>query len=152
MRDKPVAAPGHGLDATRALRSGIEDAAQRRDLDREIAFLNHRSRPDDTHDLVLRYEIARAVDQGAQHGKGAGADADRQVLRLIVASGEDAASAVEAERAEQVDVGRTERVHCYDARAVTDCPEENVTPLPKRSNRPSSGSSKATYNILKPRD
>jgi hypothetical protein len=55
----------------------IEDAAKRRDLDREVAVLDHHSRPDGGDDLALRDETARPLDQHTEQIERPRADRDR---------------------------------------------------------------------------
>jgi hypothetical protein len=62
-RDKAVAAPGHCLDAAAVLAVLIEDAAQRRNLDGQVAFLDHHSRPDGLHDCVFGDQLPLTLDQ-----------------------------------------------------------------------------------------
>ena len=54
----------------------IQNAAQRRNLHRQVGILNRRSRPDGLHDLILRNEIAGAFDKHAEDIEGARADSN----------------------------------------------------------------------------
>ena len=51
--DKAVAAAGDGLDAAAFGAIAVENAAQRRNLDREIVVFDDRPRPGSSHDLVF---------------------------------------------------------------------------------------------------
>jgi hypothetical protein len=61
LHRKAVAVPGHGLD-----RSVGEDAAQSRNLHRQIAFLDYQIRPNELEQLFLSHELAGALDQHPQ--------------------------------------------------------------------------------------
>ena len=61
-------------DSQRSKLSMIENPAERRDLDGQIVVLDHGARPDGSHDLVFRDEIAVARDEHAQHVERARAD------------------------------------------------------------------------------
>ncbi len=63
----------------RWVRSSIENAAQRRDLHRQIGFLDRGAAPDRSHDGVFRHDIAVARDQQPQQIKGARAEQHRFV-------------------------------------------------------------------------
>src|SRR6516165_3114026 len=76
-RGKTVTAPGDSLDTTAARPTLIEDAAKRCDLDGQIIVLDHGPRPDRSHDLVLRYEIAVSLDKYTKHVQRARADYGR---------------------------------------------------------------------------
>jgi len=75
-RGKTVTAPGDSLDTTAIRPTPIEDAAKRCDLDGEVVVLDHGPRPDRSHDLVLRDEIAVSLDENTKHVERARADRD----------------------------------------------------------------------------
>ncbi len=104
-RDEAIPPAGHGLDAASAGSSGIEDPTKRRDLYREVAFLDHRPRPDGTHDLILRHQIAWSFGEHPEHCERTGAEADRLVTTIFGASAQERVAAVETERPEEQDVG-----------------------------------------------
>ena len=60
--DKAIAPSGHRLDAAALFTVLIEDAAQRRNLNRQVAFPDHRPRPDGFHNRVLRYQLSLVLD------------------------------------------------------------------------------------------
>ena len=68
--DKAVTAPDYRLDAASLGVPLVEDATKRGDLDGQVVVLDHRSRPHGSHDLVLRDEIAIALDKHAEHVEG----------------------------------------------------------------------------------
>ncbi len=61
--DEAVATPGHRLDAAALFSVLIEDAPQRRDLNGQVTFLDHRSGPDGLHDRVLRDQLPVPLGQ-----------------------------------------------------------------------------------------
>src|SRR5260370_31256424 len=69
-RDETVTAPGDRLDAARLWLPVVEDATKRGDLDGQVVVLDHRSRPDGSHDLLLRDEITVALDKHTEHVVG----------------------------------------------------------------------------------
>src|ERR1700730_11084677 len=75
--DEAIAAARGRLDAASLRSPLIENAAKRRDLDREVAVLDHHSRPDGGDDLALRDETARPLDQHTEQIERPRADRDR---------------------------------------------------------------------------
>lgn len=58
-RDEAIASAGHRLNVVSLRSALIEDAAERRDLNREVAVLDHGLGPDRGDDLLLRDDLAR---------------------------------------------------------------------------------------------
>jgi hypothetical protein len=75
----------------------VQDAAERRDLDRKVSLFHRGTGPNGGHDLILRYEVATAVDQFAQDIDGTRAKVDRFELTLLRTSEQPTRAAVEAE-------------------------------------------------------
>ena len=65
--DEPVAAPGQRLDPAVAARYPRERSADRRNLHREVGFLDHQPRPRRIEDRRLRHVLLRLADQRGQH-------------------------------------------------------------------------------------
>jgi hypothetical protein len=108
-RDKPIAAPGHSLDAAAVCSPIIEDPTKRGDLHGQVAVLDDGSRPHRLHDLVPGDEITRAFDQDTQNFEGAGADRYGNESAAVILPKQ--VTPVEAEALEQEDVCTGERVH-----------------------------------------
>jgi hypothetical protein len=60
---KSVATTRYVLNAAIAVATTIEGTAERRYMDRQIAFLDHGMRPNGLHDLVLTHELARPLQE-----------------------------------------------------------------------------------------
>src|ERR1700737_4875610 len=75
--DEAIAAAGDRLDAASLRSPLIENAAKRQDLDREVAVLDHHSRPDSGDNLALRDETARPLDQHTEQIERSRSDRDR---------------------------------------------------------------------------
>jgi hypothetical protein len=106
---KTVTATCDGLDTTAFRPTLIEDAAQRCDLDGQVVVLDHGSRPDRSHDLVLRDEIAMSLDEYPKHLEGARPDRDRDEHLAFILSEQPAA--VETEGLEQKSLADGEHFH-----------------------------------------
>jgi hypothetical protein len=61
--DEAVAASGHRLDTAALFSVLVENAAQRGNLDGQIAFIDHHSWPDYLHNHVFRHELPVPFDQ-----------------------------------------------------------------------------------------
>ncbi len=66
--DELIAATGHGLDPTLAAGGCAEHPAQRRDLNREVAFLDRLAGPSGFDQRVLRKQCAGLFNQRPQQG------------------------------------------------------------------------------------
>src|SRR5205085_4485141 len=62
----------------------VEDTAQARDLDGQVAVFDHCPGPDHVHDLISRDEIAGAIDQYAENIEGSPADRDGHENALLI--------------------------------------------------------------------
>jgi hypothetical protein len=60
---KPVAAPGYRLDAAAFGAIAVENAAQRRNLNREVVVVYDDARPGGGHDLVFREQRALPIGE-----------------------------------------------------------------------------------------
>src|SRR3984893_2154384 len=99
--DKAIAATGHRLDAAALFSVLIEDAAQRRNLDRQVAFLDHRSGPHGFHDRVFRDQLPWPLDQQAEQVERTCADRDWRGDTRLVKSEQIAAAEIETEAFEE---------------------------------------------------
>ncbi len=77
--DEAVAAAGDVDEVAVAAMAIAEHAAQRGDLDLQIAFLDDDVRPDALHQLVLGHELAMPLDQGDQDLERTAAEPERGV-------------------------------------------------------------------------
>src|SRR5271163_2769728 len=73
------AAAGDSLNAAAVGAIAVEDAAQSRNLNREVVVLDDRPRPGGGHDLVTTEENARAIGEDGEYIKCARADRDRTI-------------------------------------------------------------------------
>jgi hypothetical protein len=115
-RNKAVAAPGNRLDAAALSAVLIEDAAQRRDLDRQIAFLDYRSGPHGLHDRIFRNQLPWPLDQQAEQAERTRANHDRYSDTRPVQPEQIAADEIETEAFEEKNVSRIEPVHALVSR------------------------------------
>ncbi len=70
-----VTAPGNGRD-----RLGADDLAQRGDLHRQVAFLDHKVGPDDVEQFVLGHQAPRTLGQCDQQIEGLGSHRGRPAI------------------------------------------------------------------------
>jgi len=111
-RDKAVAAPRHGLDAAAVRVVLIEDTPQRRNLDRQVIIFDYDARPRSGHDLVARDEIARPLQQHAEHVERARAGFYGNQSGFFISP--EQAAPIETEPIELENPGRGE--HCHGLR------------------------------------
>ncbi len=69
--DETIARPGRRLDAAAPFSVLIEDAAQRRNLDGQVAFPDHHSGPDGLHNRLFRDQLPLPVNVVDEVGQGA---------------------------------------------------------------------------------
>src|SRR5262249_9173518 len=83
-RGKTATAAGDSLDTTAVGPTLIEDAAKRCDLNGQVVILDDGFRPDGSHDLVLRDEIAVSLDKYTKHVQRARADYGRSKNAALI--------------------------------------------------------------------
>jgi hypothetical protein len=110
---EPVTPSRNRLDATSFRTITVQHAAERRDLNGEIGFLDHDARPDGGHDFILRDEVARPLDHNTEHVERTGAEFNGRGIATLGASEQSAAAPVEAELAEHNSIGRAGHVHVW---------------------------------------
>src|SRR6516164_4406112 len=116
-RDKAVAMRGNGLNAPPLRPPLIENPAKRRDLNGQIGIVDRRTRPNGPHDLVLRDESTRPLDQHLKDIKRPHTDRYRNENAVFVLTKKPAVAAIEPESLEQENVGRDGHVQASRASA-----------------------------------
>jgi hypothetical protein len=87
----------------------VEDAAERRHLEGEIAVLDRHVGPDGCHNLCLRENLSMPLDEHAEQIESAPADRRRRQHPKVISP--EQAAAVELEPREQENVASGERAH-----------------------------------------
>jgi len=99
------------LDAAPVRPPAIENPPKRRNLRRQVAVLDDHFRPDGSHDLVLRHEIATPPHQQGEQVERARADGNRLKNAVFARSEQTAGSGVETKAFEQKDLPARECLH-----------------------------------------
>jgi hypothetical protein len=109
--DKAVAATGYRLNAAALSPIPIENAAQRRDLHGQVAFLDRRAQPDSLHDLVFRDQLPLLLDEQGEHIERTRPERDRFGDTGPLQPRQIAAGAIETKSFELQNVSRIEPLH-----------------------------------------
>ena len=78
--DEAIADPRNGRDPLAAIGRRAEELAERRDLDREVAFLDRRARPGRVHQLGLGPHLSGALQEGGEEQGASLSDGDRLAI------------------------------------------------------------------------
>jgi hypothetical protein len=89
------------LDAASPGSSVVEGATERQDLDRQVTVRDYNTRPDGSHDLVFRNEVAMPLDEHAEYVERARPDRHRNKSALLVGPKQTAAPPIETKPLEQ---------------------------------------------------
>jgi hypothetical protein len=100
----------------------VKDAAQCRDLHREVGFLDGYSWPDDPEDFIFRDQLALPLDEKAKLGERTRTERDWFGGARATRSKQTATGTIEAKAFEQESVRRTEPVHALVPRQFWDRP------------------------------
>ena len=101
VRDEAIAAPHDRLDAASLRPALVEDAAQRSDVDGEVAVLDDRALPHGIGNFILRNQAADPFDQQGKDVERTRAQGDGNLCAVFAAPEQTAPGAVEAKVSEQ---------------------------------------------------
>src|SRR5215471_9047918 len=108
-RGKTIAPSRHRLNATALRSSPVENAAERRYLESQVALLDGHLGPDSGHDFRLRTDLVVMLNQHAQQVESATANRYRGQNPALIPTKQPAP--VEVKPLEQENFALSERVH-----------------------------------------